>query len=120
MSATDAEGSRHGIPRGKGGLGDGELPGIGAVDSLPVPVHQVSPGYPARARRKGVGGMVLLSCLVGADGRSRCIEVVRSEPEGVFEDRAVAALKQWRFRPAMRDGRAVEYRIRVPFRFDIH
>lgn len=118
-SAPAAEGRQNGIPRGEGGLGDGERPGIGVVDSLPVPVHRVSPGYPARARRKGVCGVVVLSCLVGVDGRPHAVTVLRSEPEGVFGGSAVAALKQWRFRPAMRDGRAVEYRIRIPFRFNI-
>ncbi|MFT5684029.1 MAG: protein TonB [Myxococcota bacterium] len=88
------------------------------VDELPVPVQQVAPQPPGRARQKGISGVVVVSLLIGVDGRVQDIDVLESRPPGVFDDAAVTAVRQWRYQPARYQGEPVPLRIDVPIRFD--
>lgn len=88
------------------------------VDELPVPVQQVAPQPPARARQKGISGVVVVSLLIGIDGRVQDIDVLESRPAGFFDDAAVTAARQWRYQPALYQGEPVPLRIDVPIRFD--
>lgn len=76
------------------------------------------PAYPPEAARRGIGGQVLLLATVAADGSLRDLQVERAEPAGVFETVSLEAARAWRFRPAMRDGRPVEGRVRIPIGFE--
>lgn len=77
------------------------------------------PKYPAAAAKAGVGGLVVLDVLVGADGVPADIRVHRADPEGVFEKQAIEAAQGWRFN-AGREGRRgdkVQGWVRVPVKF---
>lgn len=78
----------------------------------------VSADYPRVAKDNGLTGMVELRFTVQPDGSTTGIEVVRSEPEGVFEASAIAAVAQWRYEPVLRDGQPVAQRamVRISFR----
>jgi protein TonB len=109
-----------GVPGGTvGGQGHG-LPRAGQVANPPVVERRVVPDYPRRARAEGVHGLVLLEAILGCDGRIEDdVRVLRSVP--LLDDAAIAALRQWRFRPA-RDGNreAVRVVVEVPIRFVLH
>jgi TonB family protein len=62
------------------------------------PVERVSPSYPRAAAEAGVEGRVKLLATIGADGAVTVADVLESEPAGVFDAAAVAAMGQWRFR----------------------
>lgn len=66
------------------------------------------PDYPAFERNIGRDGVVVVRVLVGGDGRVRAIEPVRATSDAFFEATKKRALSKWRFRPATRDGVAVE------------
>ncbi|MCB9741423.1 MAG: energy transducer TonB [Alphaproteobacteria bacterium] len=109
---------------GLDGLSDGLLGEVkdtvmteDAVDAPPQPVSQVPPEYPSRARAKNITGYVTLNVRVGFDGRVEDVRVVEAQPQGVFEQPAVAAVKQWRFQPATYEGRPVTVRVRQTLRF---
>lgn len=87
------------------------------VTSLPEPMSRVAPIYPSRARARGVEGLVVMSVLVSEEGEVQDARVVEASPAGVFEEVALAAVKQWSFRPAEYEGRNVSIRIEVPMRF---
>jgi TonB family protein len=94
-------------------------PGFGGV-SLPqlIPESKVEPIYPSEAGARELSGIVTLSLIIGEDGYVREATLLRAEPEGVgFEEAALEAVKQWRYRPSMLEGEAVEvrYTINVPF-----
>lgn len=77
------------------------------------------PKYPEAAAKAGVGGLVVLDVLVGADGVPADIRVHRADPEGVFEKQAIEAAQGWRFN-AGREGRRgdkVQGWVRVPVKF---
>jgi periplasmic protein TonB len=76
------------------------------------------PAYPPASRRAGEGGSVVVSVLVGADGRVADAEVARSSGYGRLDNAAIRqALSAWRFRPATRDGVAVQSRHQITVTF---
>jgi len=60
----------------------------------------VTPRYPRRALRKGIDGEITLAFDISKHGRAENIEVVASEPTGVFDEEAVDAMQYWAFAPA--------------------
>ncbi|MGF1606236.1 MAG: energy transducer TonB [Rhodothalassiaceae bacterium] len=80
----------------------------GSLDSAEARlVHRVEPVYPAQAYAEGLEGYVLLEFTISEDGVPTEIKVVQSEPRGVFDAAAIAAVEQWRYQPRLRLGRAV-------------
>ena len=77
----------------------------------------VAPRYPSAAIRKGIEGWVEMDFTVATDGAVKDIEVRAAEPAGMFEEAATRSVSQWRYRPLMRNGRAVEQRARLRVRF---
>ena len=67
------------------------------ASSPPKPLRVVSPSYPVGALRDGITGKVDMDFRIGADGSVQDIRVVSARPAGVFEQAAIAALRQWRF-----------------------
>ena len=85
--------------------------------STPEAVRKVDPMYVAAAAREKVQGTVTLAALVLKDGTLANIRVVGSlDPR--LDSSAVAALTQWRFQPARKNGVPIdlEVLIQIPFR----
>jgi len=89
------------------------------VDSPPRPVQQSPMEYPSSARAQGVQGYVVLSLLISANGEVEKVEVLEATPAGVFEDAALAGIRDWRFEPAQYQGRSVKVWARQRIRFDL-
>ena len=84
--------------------------------TTPVVVTEVKPSYPPEAMRRGVSGAIKLECIVETDGTVSAIRVTTPlDPD--LDAAAVAALNQWRFKPAMKDGKAVRASIDVEMTF---
>lgn len=74
------------------------------------PPELVSAGgvvYPAAAKDQKLEGYVRVAYDVSADGSVTKVRVVDSDPPGVFDEAAVAAVRGWRFHPAISDGKPV-------------
>ncbi|SNS21461.1 outer membrane transport energization protein TonB [Humidesulfovibrio mexicanus] len=111
-------GSGGGQGTGRGGAtGPGTGQGGLAVDRMPAPLRTVKPRYPMAARRAGQEGQVLLRLFVDAEGRVGQVAVLKAEPEGLFEESALEAVRKWRFSPAMNKGAAVGMWLTLPVRF---
>lgn len=82
--------------------------------SVPVVIHEVRPDFPADAA--GIDGAVTLEGVVEIDGSVTGVRVVRSA-EPALDTAAAEALKQWRFRPGLKDGQAVRVLIEVVMTF---
>jgi protein TonB len=129
----------HGGPDGEDGpgcegcQGDGGRNGTG-IDGPPYyaendpritpPVVIVSsrklPDYPDLARRVRVEGTVVLLINIEIDGRVGAIEVLRSpDLRYGFDLAAIEAVRQWRYRPALLDGRPVAVQATVMVEFSI-
>jgi TonB family protein len=67
-----------------------------------------------------VRGDVVLRIVIEADGRVGAIEVLRGpDPRFGFDLEAIEAVKQWRYRPALLDGRPVAAYARVFVEFTL-
>jgi len=51
------------------------------------------------------------------DGTVADIEVKEAHPEGVFEDSAVEALRQWKYQPVERDGKKIAQRAEIRVKY---
>lgn len=75
------------------------------------------PEYPARARRRGWEGRVLLVVRVRADGAAETVRVASSSGHGILDRAARDAVRRWRFNPARRAGISVAASLEVPVTF---
>jgi TonB family protein len=83
----------------------------------PAPIQREAPAYPQAVRAIGVEGTVEVALTVLRDGSVGWVQVVRAEPRGYFEQAAAIGVRQWRFRPAARDGEPIECRMHARVRF---
>jgi len=79
-----------------------------------------APSYPRNAQRLGLTGTVMLQVLVGIDGSPLEVSVVQSSGHRELDDAARAqVLKRWSFRPATRNGVAIQAIGLVPVQFSL-
>lgn len=116
-----------------GGVGNGQGPGaidgsgggccegtfqVGKGVSAPVVIRRIEPEYSEEARKARYQGTVMLQALVRKDGTVDVLNLVRSLGFGLDQN-AIDALKQWRFRPAMMNGKPVDVRINIEVSFNL-
>jgi TonB family protein len=77
-----------------------------ATDYLPLVT--VAPEYPAAAQAAGISGRCMVEFTVTAAGTTRDVRPVDCDPPGAFESAAVAAARQFKYRPRERSGQPVE------------
>jgi len=132
---SNGTGSGRGIgSRSGGGVGSGRGPGVGPGEgggigggvykvgggvSAPKPVFSPDPEYSDQARKAKYQGTVVLWLIVSADGRPRDIRVARSVGMGL-DEKAIEAVRTWRFEPAQRDGQPVAVQVHVEVTFHLY
>jgi len=88
------------------------------VDENPVPIKTPPPRYPDSLKREGVSGLVAVVLVIDEKGMIIASSVAKSSnPE--FEKPALDAVKNWKFKPAKKDGNTVKVRVTVPLRFNV-
>ncbi len=88
------------------------------VDESVVPLRGPEPRYPAALRAAGVEGTVRLHFVVDTAGAVVGTSIRASAAtQEAFVAPAIAAILQWRFRPARLDGRAVAQQVEQLVRF---
>ena len=106
-----------GVGPGYGGGIGGGVYRVGGGVSAPRAIYDPDPEYSEEARKAKYQGTVMLSVIVGPDGRPRDLRVVRALGMGL-DEKAIQAVRGWKFTPAMKDGQpvAVIVNIEVSFR----
>ena len=89
----------------------------GNVDLPPRILRPVNPIYPFEAKRAGIEGKVTLRFVVDENGMVQNPEILKAEPEGVFDEAALAAILKYRFVPAKLDGEPVKCYAALPIGF---
>jgi TonB family protein len=89
---------------------------VGNGVSPPTVLSKVDPQYTEQARAAKYSGSVMLSIVVGTDGKATNVQVVKSLGMGLDEN-AVACVQQWVFRPAMNSGVPVNVRAQIEINF---
>src|SRR5579863_1507718 len=114
-------GSGHG-----GGFGPGEGGGtgggvfhVGGGVSPPRQIFAPEPEFSEEARKAKYQGVCTLGLIVGTDGRPSNIRVLSSLGMGL-DEKAIEAVKNWKFEPAMKDGHPVRVEIAVEVDFHLY
>jgi protein TonB len=89
-------------------------PGSGVTP--PRILREVKPDYTDDARRRGLEGEVVLEIVVRSDGRVGNIRIVQGVGGGL-DQRAVDAVRQWKFAPGERQGTPVDVLVEVAVEF---
>ncbi len=127
------QGSGSGYGTGKGSNVGGGSPRIGggptygSSDGIPVMSDKLKPTiiyrerakYTEDARQNKVQGTVLLTVVLGADGRISDIRAIRGLPHGLTES-SIEAAKKIRFQPANQNGKPVSVRATLEFNFALY
>jgi protein TonB len=87
-----------------------------AFDEPPVLNKWVEPFYPEYAKQNNIEGLVKVRVTVKASGGVEDVRIVEST-DRVFDDAALEAARQWRFKPARKDGKKVRSMVMVPVKF---
>ena len=132
---SNGTGSGGGIGSGSGGgVGVGHGPGIGPGTGggigggvykvgggilAPTALATPDPEYTQEARDAKAEGTCILQLIVDQQGKPRDIKVVRGLGHGL-DARAIAAVSQWTFKPATKDGQPVNVQIRVEVGFHLY
>ncbi|CAN5496244.1 hypothetical protein BH10ACI4_BH10ACI4_25630 [soil metagenome] len=111
-------GSGTGLGSGSGGNTGGGPRRVGGGVSAPEVVLAVEPEFSEEARRAKVMGNVLVNLWVDAQGNPSHVRVIRGVGMGL-DERAVAAVKQYRFKPAMEGGKPVTVELNIEVNFQI-
>ena len=89
------------------------------ADYPPQLLRRAEPQFSEEARKKKVNGTITISLLITEQGMPADVRVVRGLGYGLDEN-AVEAVKQYRFKPAMKDGRAIAQHISIEVSFHIY
>jgi len=81
-------------------------------------LREVKADYTEDARRRGVSGDVVLEIVVRRDGSVGDVRILNGLAGGL-NDRAVDAVRQWRFVPARRQGAVVDVIVEVAVEFKL-
>jgi len=91
-----------------------------AVEVLPVPVYDEKPVYPPMAERAGIEGVVWVEMLVDKEGKVRQAQVKKASGTNAgFEEAALEASYNFRYTPAIQNGRPVAVWIGYKFVFEL-
>ena len=108
-----------GFGEGRGGGTGGGVFHVGGGVSAPKKIYDPDPEYSEEARKAKYQGTCVLYVVVGPDGKPRDIRVSRTLGLGL-DEKAIEAVKSWRFEPAMKDGKPVSVAINIEVDFRLY
>jgi protein TonB len=91
-------------------IGDRLLPAVGEKGNIP-------PGYPLLSAQLGEQGIVVVQMQIGPDGFVTVVQLLQTSGYPRLDQAALAALKNWRFTPAVENGQPVPSAQVLPVRF---
>jgi TonB family protein len=92
---------------------------VGGKVSAPRPLAQVEPKFNNVARSLKYGGTIVVSLIVGVDGKPTHLQVQHAAGLGL-DEQALAAVSKYTFAPAMQDGSPVPVQLNIETTFDIY
>lgn len=119
QTLTVVDGATHAIPMATVPVVDragDPIRKVGGGVTMPVVIRQVSPEFSDEARAAKFNGSVLVGMIVNSQGVPENVHVIRGVGMGLDEN-AVLAVRQYRFRPAIEDGKPVPVLVNVEVNF---
>jgi len=88
------------------------------VDTEPVVLEKKEPTYPALALKAGIEGKVWVRVWIDENGSAHEVQVQKSDND-IFNQAAMDAAREFRFKPALLNGKPVAVWVAIPFKFKI-
>jgi protein TonB len=118
VGAGLGSGNGNGLGSGTGGNYGGGVFKVGGGVSQPQVLYAPDPGFTEEARQAKVAGKVVVYLQVNEEGHPMHVHVIRGLGMGL-DEKAVEAVRQYRFKPAMKDGHPVTVEMNVDVNFQI-
>jgi len=87
--------------------------------TIPEAIFSPEPSFSEEARKAKAQGIVLLTVVVGKDGRPYDLRIAQSLGMGL-DEKAIEAVTRWRFRPATLNGQPIASRVAVQVDFHLY
>ncbi len=97
---------------------DAELELRGTKSRQPRVIHYVDPKYPQGLLLQDFTGQVTVIMIIDETGNPTRIQIEDS-PHPALTESAIEAVEQWKFDPAIKDGKPASSKVRIPLSFDI-
>ena len=107
-----------GIGPGSGGNIGGGVYQVGGSVRPPIAIYTPDPEFSEEARKAKFSGNVVVSLIVDANGNPKNVHVLRGVGMGL-DEKAVAAVQQYKFKPALQNGKPVAVYLNVEVNFQI-
>ncbi len=107
-----------GIGPGSGGNIGGGVYQVGGSVRPPIAIFTPDPEFSEEARKAKFSGNVVVSLIVGADGKPHNVRALRGVGMGL-DEKAVEAVQQYKFKPALKDGKPVAVYLNIDVSFQI-
>ena len=104
---------------GSGGGYGGGLMNVGGGVAAPEVIHSVEPEFTEDARRANFQGSVSIKLIVDSQGNPQNVQLVRHLGMGL-DEKAIEAVRQYKFKPAMYQGHPVSVQIVIEMDFHLH
>jgi TonB family protein len=100
--------------------GNDELPRIRVGGNVATAnlIHQVTPVYPDKAKRARVEGTVSIHAVITKDGGVRDAQIIQGRC--LLAEPALDAVKKWRYKPTLLEGKPVEVDTTIQVVFQLH
>jgi TonB family protein len=112
-------GRGNGAGPGSGGGYGGGLMNVGGGVAAPEVIHSVEPEFTEDARRANFQGSVSIRLIVDSQGNPQDVQLVRHLGMGL-DEKAIEAVRQYKFKPAMYQGHPVSVQIVIDIDFHLH
>jgi protein TonB len=111
-------GNGSGLGPGTGGNYGGGIRRVGGGVSSPELINKVEPEFSEEARKAKFMGVVTVQLVVDTKGLPQDVRIIRGVGMGL-DEKALEAVRQYRFKPAMESGRPVPVKVNVEVNFQI-
>lgn len=91
----------------------------GDLDAPPTPINRMPPIYPSSLLSKGIGGRVIVNCVVDPTGQVSSVTIKQSSGHPDLDKAAMTAVGKWKFNPGTKGGRKVKATCNIPFNFEV-
>jgi TonB family protein len=92
---------------------------VGGGISAPRVIYSPEPEFTEEARKAKYQGTVVLWVVIGTDGRPHDIRIQRTLGMGL-DEKAIDAIRKWRFEPGRKNGVAVSVQVNVEVNFRLY
>ncbi len=89
------------------------------IETDVVPTYKSKPKYPSRALRAKINGAVTLEFIITEKGTVKDPIIIKSDPPKIFDKSALKAIKKWKFKPKVVNGKPVSRRAQLNINFNI-